>query len=103
MAAQELREAYDFPVIEYEVKGQTKMARSEAVTPLAEGGKVWVPDEGHALWVREWVQELVGFPNMRHDDRVDAASMALQRLRSYVEAYRAVSVGKRIDLDRVAF
>ena len=85
VAAQELREALDFTVIEYEVKGQTKVARAESVTPLAEGGKVWVPSDGRAVWVREWVSELVGFPQLRHDDRVDACAMALQRLRGYTE------------------
>ena len=52
VAAQELREAYDFPVVDFEVKGSTKLARSEAVTPLAEGGKVWVSDPAKAPWVR---------------------------------------------------
>ena len=103
VVAQELREAYEFPVVEYEVKGQTKMARSEAVTPLAEGGKVWVPSPERAPWVREWVSELVGFPQMRHDDRVDAMSMALQRLRSYVEPYRAIVLPREIDWDRMPF
>jgi predicted phage terminase large subunit-like protein len=106
VAAQELREAYDFPVVEWEVKGQTKVARCEAVTPLAEGGKVWVPSEGGVnggVWVREWVSELIGFPQLKHDDRVDACVMALSRLRGYAEPYRAVVAPPRIDLDRVAF
>ena len=103
VAAQELREAYDFPVVEYEVKGQTKVARCESVTPLAEGGKVWVPSAERAPWVKEWVSELIGFPQLKHDDRVDACAMALQRLRSYVEPYCAVVPGRKIDLDRVAF
>ena len=103
VAAQELREAYDFPVIEWEVKGQSKVARSEAVTPLAEGGKVWVPSLERAPWVREWVSELVGFPQMKHDDRVDGCAMALQRLRGYVEGYCVVARTAGVDLDRVAF
>ena len=85
VAAQELREALDFPVVEYEVQGASKVARAEAVSPLAEGGKVWVPDPAKAGWVREWLQEMVGFPELRHDDRCDAAAMALQRLRSWRE------------------
>ena len=85
VAAQELREAHDIPLVEYEVKGASKLARAESVTPLAEGGKVFIPDPVKSPWVRGWMQELVGFPQLPHDDRVDAASMALQRLRSYVE------------------
>jgi len=103
VAAQELREAYDFPVVDFEVKGSTKLARSEAVTPLAEGGKVWIPSAARAPWVRGWLGEMVGFPQLGHDDRCDAASMALQRLRSYVEPYCAVVVPRRVDLDRVPF
>ena len=103
VAAQELREAYDFPVIEYDVKGGTKLARSEAVTPLAEGGKVRVPDPAKAPWVRGWVQELVGFPQLPHDDRVDAVSMALQRRRSYVEPYCAVLVPALMDWDSLPY
>jgi phage terminase large subunit-like protein len=33
----------DFPVLGYAVKSSTKMARSEAVSPLVESGKVWLP------------------------------------------------------------
>ena len=43
VVAQELREAHEFPVVEWDVKGATKEARSELVTHLAEGGRVFVP------------------------------------------------------------
>ena len=36
-------------------------------------------------------------------DRVDAMSMALQRLRSYVEPYRAILLPRRVDWDRLPF
>jgi predicted phage terminase large subunit-like protein len=84
VAAQELRAGCDFPVVEYQVRG-SKMARNEAASPLAEGGLVWLPEPGRAPWVRAWLDELVGFPQLPHDDRVDAACMALARLREYVE------------------
>jgi predicted phage terminase large subunit-like protein len=84
VAAQELREAVDFPVIEHPLRGSSKMARNEAVSPLAEGGKVWLPHPERAPWVRAWLDELVGFPDLPHDDRCDAACMALARLREYV-------------------
>ena len=103
VAAQELRAALDFPVIDFEVKGSTKLARAEAVTPLAEGGKVWVPSAERAPWVKEWVAELVGFPQLPHDDRCDAASMALQRLKAYVEPYRAMVMGEVTDFDKEPF
>jgi predicted phage terminase large subunit-like protein len=90
VALQELRAAVDFPVIEFQVKGSSKMARAEAVSPLAEAGKVWVPSPRVAPWVSEWMAELVGFPHMQHDDRCDAAAMALQRLKGRLEPARAM-------------
>jgi len=103
VVAQELREAYDFPVVEWEVKGATKEARSELVTHLAEGGKVFVPAVEKAGWVRGWLQEVVGFPEVVEKDRVDAMSMALQRLRGYVEPYRVVVLPREVDWDRMPF
>ncbi len=43
-----------------------------------------------APWVTAYVNELVGFPDLPQDDRCDATSMALQILRTEVEAARAV-------------
>ena len=85
------------------MQGASKVARAEAVSPLAEGGKVWVPDPAKAPWMRAWMQEVVGFPELKHDDRCDAMSMALQRLRSYVEPYCVVVPGVRVNLDEVDF
>jgi phage terminase large subunit-like protein len=76
-------------VEEFAVRGSSKMARAEAVSPLAEAGKVWLPRPERAPWVTGWVAELVGFPHLRHDDRCDAAAMALQRLKRTVEPARA--------------
>jgi predicted phage terminase large subunit-like protein len=81
VAAQELTAACGFSVIEVTVKGSTKVARQEAVSPLAEAGQVWLPSPARAPWVREWVTELIGFPHLAHDDRCDAAAMALLRLK----------------------
>jgi phage terminase large subunit-like protein len=44
-----------------------------------------------APWVTGYLNELVGFPDLPHDDRCDATSMALHILRTGVEAARAVS------------
>jgi predicted phage terminase large subunit-like protein len=95
VAIQELRAAVDFPVVEFAVKGSSKMARAEAVSPLAEAGKVWVPAAREAPWIGEWVEELAGFPHVKHDDRCDAAVMALQRLRGRRELAHAVLVPAR--------
>jgi predicted phage terminase large subunit-like protein len=89
VAVQEFRAAADFPVLPYAVKGSTKMARQEAVAPLAEAGKVWLPRPDRAPWVTAYLGELVGFPDLPHDDRCDATAMALQLLRGTIEPARA--------------
>ncbi len=90
VSVQEFRAAVEFPVLEYEVRGQTKIARNEAVSPLAESGKVWLPAPSRAPWIGGYVGELVGFPDLPHDDRCDATAMALQVLRTSAPAARAI-------------
>jgi predicted phage terminase large subunit-like protein len=58
----------------------SKVARAAAVSPLIEAGNVHVPDVDLAPWVGELIEEAVGFPRAKHDDRVDAMSQALNRL-----------------------
>lgn len=58
-------------------KGNDKVSRLEAVTPLFEAGNVYLP---RLSWVDEYVAELTSFPKARHDDQVDATSQALSRL-----------------------
>src|SRR5919199_3751437 len=90
VAVQEFRAAVDFPVLEYDVRGQSKIARNEAVSPLAESRKVWLPSASRAPWVKSYVDELVGFPDLPHDDRCDATAMALQLLRTQGVAARSI-------------
>jgi len=58
----------------------SKVGRAAAVSPLIEAGNVHVPDVDLAPWVGELIEEAVGFPRAKHDDRVDAMSQALNRL-----------------------
>jgi predicted phage terminase large subunit-like protein len=58
----------------------SKVARAAAVSPLIEAGNVHVPDVDLAPWVGELIEEAVGFPRAKHDDRVDAMTQALNRL-----------------------
>lgn len=67
------------PVIPYPIKaGESKQGRAEAVSPLVESGRVFIP--GSAPWLDDWVAEHDGFPYGKHDDQVDTTSMALSRL-----------------------
>lgn len=62
-----------------------KCARLWAVTPLFEAGNVYLPDPsmpGYS-WVNEYIEELVDFPNMPKDDRVDQTSQALNHFSKY--------------------
>ena len=103
VAAQELRANLDFPVIDYDLRGASKLARAELVTPIAEAGKVFLPNPSAQPWVREFVQEVIGFPNLAHDDRHDAATMALYRLSRHTEPVHGYTPGEPVDLDLVPF
>jgi predicted phage terminase large subunit-like protein len=58
----------------------SKVARAAAVSPLLEAGNVHIPAVELAPWVDDLIEEAVGFPRAKHDDRVDAMSQALNRL-----------------------
>jgi predicted phage terminase large subunit-like protein len=74
-----------------------KVARAQAVSPLVEGGNVYLPNprpRGCLLteraWVEEFVEQLTIFPRGAHDDDVDAFTQLLMRLRrrqSYLAWY----------------
>ncbi len=55
-----------------------KEARFLAQSARFEAGQVHVPKD--APWLAEWMEELLSFPNARHDDQVDATSQALNHL-----------------------
>ncbi len=57
-----------------------KLARGYAVSAAIESGHVFLPEPGKAPWVAEFIEQFSAFPNAAHDDMVDAASQALQRL-----------------------
>lgn len=52
-----------------------KIARMQARAVMFETGKVFLPR--HAPWLAAYLEELLGFPNRRHDDQVDSTSQAL--------------------------
>lgn len=58
----------------------SKEARAASVSPIFEAGQIYVP---HPAWkpeVEELITEWCGFPNMPHDDNVDAMVYAVKRL-----------------------
>lgn len=57
-----------------------KEARASAVSPVIEGGNVWVPATQLSHIGDDLIEESAAFPNATHDDQVDAASQALKRM-----------------------
>ena len=57
-----------------------KVARVNAVAPAIEAGRVYLPEPAAAAWVTDFMEQFTSFPNAAHDDMVDAASQALNRL-----------------------
>jgi predicted phage terminase large subunit-like protein len=75
---QELRQL-GIPVVNFTPsKGNDKLTRVHAVSPLFESGMIWAPDE---RWADEVVEECAAFPNGEHDDLVDSTTQALMRYR----------------------
>jgi predicted phage terminase large subunit-like protein len=56
---------------------ESKEARLSAVSPLIESGNCYFPSERIAPWITPLIDELVAFPNAKHDDQVDALSQCL--------------------------
>ncbi len=56
-----------------------KITRAQAVTPLIEAGRVFIPDR--AAWLDVFLNEMAAFPAGKHDDIVDSVVQALAYLR----------------------
>jgi predicted phage terminase large subunit-like protein len=56
---------------------ESKVARAHAVTPLFQAGNVYLPKD--APWLFKYKDELTKFPNVEHDDQVDATTQALSQ------------------------
>lgn len=52
-----------------------KVSRLAGVSAMIEAGQLFLPED--APWLAEFKAELLGFPNTRHDDQVDALSQLL--------------------------
>jgi predicted phage terminase large subunit-like protein len=68
-AAQTIRAETRLPVIEQAVTTD-KVVGLNKVAPTVEAGVIYLPED--QAWVEGFVESLVNFPNMEHDDDVDA-------------------------------
>jgi len=73
---QDLRRSGELSVVLRPVRVD-KQARFLAQSARFESGQVHVPE---APWLATWLNELLAFPNGRHDDQVDSTSQALDWL-----------------------
>ena len=88
---QDLRAETNLPVLA-QMPDADKMSRLLRVTPMMEAGKVALPK--FAPWLAALEEELVSFPDARHDDQVDAISQYLNWLRKGM--FRAVPTMRRL-------
>lgn len=56
-----------------------KVTRAEGISPIIENKRLFVPTE--ATWLGEFKSELLGFPNVRFMDQVDALTQMLEWVR----------------------
>ena len=75
--AQDLRRAGEWRAILRRPRFD-KEARFLAQSARFESGQVHIPHD--APWLATWMDELLAFPNGRHDDQVDSTSQALDYL-----------------------
>lgn len=62
-----------------------KVQRLEAASPQIEAGNVYLPE--NAEFTKDYIEEMVAFPNAKHDDRVDATSQLLNWVERKPVAY----------------
>ncbi|CAN0549566.1 unnamed protein product, partial [Laminaria digitata] len=71
---QELRQATSLSVISIRPEGD-KTSRLEIASAAIESHRVFLPTDAH--WLGSYENELLGFPNTKHDDQVDSTSQFL--------------------------
>lgn len=75
---QDLRRESVLPLIAIMPK-KDKVTRLASVSAMVERGNIWLPKEAH--WLARFEDELLSFPNGKHDDQVDSMSQCLNWLR----------------------
>jgi predicted phage terminase large subunit-like protein len=83
---QDLRRSGSYDILLKKVR-LDKQARFLMQSARFESGQVHVPQD--APWLAEWLDELLAFPNGRHDDQVDSTSQALDYLSARMHPLQA--------------
>jgi predicted phage terminase large subunit-like protein len=74
---QALKAEAHLPIVPVVAKG-SKISRVEGITGILEGKKVYLPKD--APWLLDFERELLSFPAGKHDDMVDAFTLALSQV-----------------------
>jgi len=73
-----LRKETALPVVPYRRPTRDKVTRTNAITPIIEAGRVYLPRS--RPWIHDFIKECEQFPSGTHDDQVDVLTMAIDRL-----------------------
>ena len=81
------------PMVAIKAQGD-KITRAHAVSGIVDAGMVYLPQ--NAPWLADFLAEVTGFPNAKHDDIVDAFVYCLTWLKAKV----FVDVGRKSEIKR---
>ena len=79
----DLLDGCNIPIKGIDPGGDSKLVRAQRASSVPEGGRVAIPEEKTASWLRDYLIELTTFPASRHDDQVDSTSQFINWYREY--------------------
>lgn len=53
-----------------------KIVRARAIEPIQESGNIYLPSPSIAPWIEDFIDRAAQFPNVDHDDEIDACTQA---------------------------
>lgn len=77
---QDLRRNSRLPVVAFDAGGKDKILRASLASPKVEAGKVFLPEA--TPWVADFIETMSAFPEVEHDDVVDAFTSGIIYLTS---------------------
>lgn len=71
--------------VPYEPKGLDKVSRANLCSHIVRDGYMWLPEskirKGYPMsWLSAWYEQMLYFPNVKHDDGVDATTQFLNMM-----------------------
>lgn len=75
---QRLRESTMLNVKDSKAPTSDKIARTTANSDIVSSGRVLLLNNGN--WYKNYLDQVCGFPNMKHDEEIDVTNMAIEKL-----------------------